>query len=243
MQNAVEKNIEVAKVESTRPSTSQGQAVKASRINSGLSGVLDKFQSQATIERIDEGTTSTTEEEHDVAATNNELESILKVLNTRVDAYNLSVFQSKANPAGKLSLREIYLRGYSLFYAAIPDYAGAFDMFKESKSLPESKYFLGICYTYGYGTSTDFSKAKAYLLNAWNAGTFPGAMLELGRIYEFEKNMMEAFRYYLTAAALGQARACEKLAECYERGDVVYDLEEAQHWRIKADRLNFRGGP
>ncbi|KAI8893577.1 hypothetical protein BC833DRAFT_607881 [Globomyces pollinis-pini] len=164
-----------------------------------------------------------------------DLQKSLVNIESKVNTFEKSVLASKAMAqTPETKLRDYYLRAYDLFYAKLPDYFAAFSLFQLSKELPESKYFLGVCYQYGYGTEPNHQKAKAYLENAWTNSQFPTALLELGRLNDHQGNSVEAFRHYLVAGALGIPRACEKLAYMYETGVVIKNDAEAAYWRAKA---------
>ncbi|KAI8896921.1 hypothetical protein BC833DRAFT_595661 [Globomyces pollinis-pini] len=139
--------------------------------------------------------------------------------------------------------RDYYLEGYQLFNAAAHDRGAAFELFEKSRRLPESRYYLGICYLKGYGTAKNVGKAKLLLRRSWTSNQIPGAMLELGRLFEYEENnLLEAYAHYLTAAAFGLPRAVEKVVEIYKTEGPLYNPKEAERWEQKYQLLEVFNG-
>ncbi|CAL2089942.1 T9SS type A sorting domain-containing protein [Tenacibaculum sp. 190524A05c] len=65
----------------------------------------------------------------------------------------------KGNSKASYSLGYLYLKGYGNIKQ---DYAKAIQWFKKSKH-PMAKYWLGVCYHYGYGVAKDITKANELL--------------------------------------------------------------------------------
>ncbi|KAJ3273081.1 hypothetical protein HDV01_004858 [Terramyces sp. JEL0728] len=166
------------------------------------------------------------------------LRLLVESINDKAAAYTESVFASNSIPDQEMKLRDYYLRAQHLFYAECADYATAFQLFLRAKALPEAQHYLGMCFLHGFGTKKDSTKAKAYLMNAWSQASFPTSLYHLGLLFENEKNSLEAFRYFHSAAAFKVIGACEKVADYYANLGLIKDPLEAEHWRRKAASIN-----
>ncbi|KAI8893578.1 hypothetical protein BC833DRAFT_607884 [Globomyces pollinis-pini] len=199
--------------------------------------MIDRADMDRMLKNVDRASDSISvkSDSSDSTLLNSDMERSVNQIDSKINAYKQSVHQSKLAPLDQeMKLRDYYLRAYDLYYSPTPDYQTAFSLFKLCQSLPEAKFFLGMCYLYRKGVNQDLEKAKGYLELSWKNAQFPIALYELGKLHDLLGNRVEAFRNFLLAANLGVPKAYGKLAAIYETGDVIYDVDEANYWKGKA---------
>lgn len=112
-------------------------------------------------------------------------------------------------------------------------YKESIAIFKEQNT-PESQYYLGKAYFYGFGVEKDFSMAYAYAVKSAEANYVEGINL-LGLIYAngagVEKDQLEALVLYKKAAKLGNIRAMYNLADGYRSGGFLeVNINKSMYW-------------
>ncbi|KAJ2997511.1 hypothetical protein HDV02_005472 [Globomyces sp. JEL0801] len=94
-------------------------------------------------------------------------------------------------------------------------------------------------YYKGYGTKVNLAKAKLLLQYAWNKLHSPLVLDQLGKLYDQEGNIMEAFRNYVVAGSLGIPSACKRLSVMYRDGEIIMDAHEALRWCDKGEQMRM----
>jgi uncharacterized protein len=106
----------------------------------------------------------------------------------------------------------------------------------------EALYLLGQCYRYGSnGVKADAKKAFELFTQA--AGqSHPAACTEMGNAYVLgdgcKADYLQASKYYMRAASLGDPRGMYSLGAAYDTGafGITKDRAKAVHWYIRAAR-------
>ena len=105
----------------------------------------------------------------------------------------------------------------------------------------------GYCLMNGRGVTKDLDAAKYWLTRAAKEGGNRRAMYNLGVLCDLKfpdtNAMAEAFQWYHQSAELGDALACNQLADCYYNGWGVTNLSTSRlrynylYWLVKAAAL------
>lgn len=138
-----------------------------------------------------------------------------------------------------IGMKQDHLRAFERFYQLVT----------EDGSIPDEKYYLGLCYLNGHGVEKDEAEGKKWIIEAADEGCAeavdwlrPLAEREdahvkyiLGKAYYngegAEQNDEEAVRWFRPAAEQGSAYAQYILGACYHYGrGIEKDLSEAAKW-------------
>ena len=129
----------------------------------------------------------------------------------------------------------------------------------------ESQFRIGECYQYGYGVEENIEEALKWYKQAsengdtnamFNIGQiYHDVMCNIGTIYDLmcnivpiypdvkrEKDLKEAFKWYMKAADSGHIKSQFCIGCYYEHYGVEKDLKEAFKWYMKAAENGYRDG-
>ena len=100
------------------------------------------------------------------------------------------------------------------------------------------RFYLGVCYYYGFGTDRDYNKAIEWYTKSSEQGN-SRAMNNLGYCCYYgqgcDQNMAKAFEWYEKSIRLGNSWAMCNVGACYHYGQgVTKDLNKAREWYTKA---------